>query len=264
MLAFQAAPSQVKVGSGTAMFVVYTQDVLTIAADSRMTLLTGPPKDTECKISAFGHEFTFAMAGVTFQNSGQTPHSIARQIWKTESNEGDVSKLVSTVAEEWTKRMEDLYRQLGPEIGEIRKRTHGEPLATAYFAATNKAGQMGAASSEIGFDGRLFDQTGEVRITHHIQSLQANQWYSAGLQEITVEYVKETSKRANEYMTQFKAQIATLPPSEQDAKLAAKYIELSIQLHPRKEYLAFPVDVLQLKRAVGVNWVSVKPNCPRN
>jgi hypothetical protein len=257
----QLTGPQAKIGTGTATFLIYSPGIITIAADSRTTLFIGAPNDTECKISAFGNNYAFAMAGITFQYDGQTPHDIANQVWEANLNETDATKLVLAVAEKWTKRMEELYGPLETSVFRKIRSFGGEMLTTAYFIATNKAGQMAAASSEIKFDGKVFDLTSKVQITHDIEAVQPYQWYSAGLREITDEHMKQTSDRAREYMTAFMAQIIVLPPSERDAKLAAELIKLSILLHPHKEMLAFPIDVLQLKRSIGVNWVSVKPNC---
>ena len=237
----------IKVGTGTATFLSYSPNVITFAADSRTTLFVGAPNDTECKISAFENGFVFAMAGVTFQYDGQTPHDIARQMWTANSDEMNAAKLVSTVAEEWTKRMEDLYGQLPTSMFSKIRKFGGEMLTTAYFIATNKAGQMAGVSSEIKFDGKLFDLTSRVQIIHDVESLRPNTWYSAGLREITDEYRKESSDRAKEYMTSFMAQLIRLPPSERDAKLAAKLIELSILLIPTKTCWRFPLMSYSLK-----------------
>lgn len=84
LLACQLASPQLK--TGTILFINFSPDDLTVAADGRMTLgNTGRYEDTECKISAFGNKFVFAMAGGVFTDAGRNPHSIARQIWTTES-----------------------------------------------------------------------------------------------------------------------------------------------------------------------------------
>lgn len=251
-------------GAGSIVFVIFTPDNLTIAADSRLTRLAGGHDDTECKISAFGSKFAFAMAGVVFTSGDGNPHSIARGIWqaKTRTNPS-TTELISDVAEEWTDKMEKLYAQSGA-IGGIRKRTGGESLATAYFAATDRTGQTILADVQINFDGQLFDKSGRIHITHDKRILRSDNWYSAGRHEIADEYIKGTSDRAKTFMVPFRTQLAALAPSERDAKMASKLVELSILLHPLKADLAPPVDVLQMKPGIGTHWVSIKPNCPKD
>lgn len=251
-------------GAGTVVFVIFTPTDLTIAADSRLTWLAGGHDDTECKISAFGSKFVFAMAGVVFTGGDKNPHLIARRIWQRKSRTNpSTTKLISDVAEEWRDKMETLYAQSG-SIGGIRKRTGGESLATAYFAATDRTGEIVLADVQIDFDGQLFDKSGRIHITHDKRILRSDNWYSAGRHEIADEYIKGTSDRAKKFMAPFRTQLATLSPSERDAKMASKLVELSILLHPLKADLAPPVDVLQMKPGIGIHWVSIKPNCPRD
>lgn len=261
--AFQMASPQVE--TGTILFINFTPDDLTVAADSRRTFGdTGKYDDTDCKISAFGNKFVFAMAGGVFTDAGRNPRSIARQIWTTESRtEESATKLVPAVAEKWTTRMEQVYAESG-EVGNVRKHTGGEVLANAFFAATDGEGRMALVAVNIDFDGRLFDTYGQVRVTHDIQNFAIDSWASAGLDEVADEYRLETSDRARKYMARFRTEISALTPREQRAKLATKFVELSIRLHPRKAELGLPVDVLQLKPVVGITWVSLKTNCPQN
>src|SRR6266849_10059738 len=77
LLTIQLARPQVK--NGTILFINFTPDDLSVAADSRMTLgETGKYDDTECKISAFGNKFVFTMAGGVFADAERNPHLIAR------------------------------------------------------------------------------------------------------------------------------------------------------------------------------------------
>jgi hypothetical protein len=264
LLSSQIARAQVK--TGTILYVNFTPSDLTVAADSRMTIAeTGEHDDAECKISAFGNKFVFAMAGVVFPNDDiRNPHFVARQIWDTESlTEDNEIKLVSAVAKEWAARMEQIYAQSG-KIDLIRKHTGGEALANAMFAATDSRGQMAVVLVAIDFDGKLFDTSGYIRITHNLQDLPAGTQVSAGFDEIANEYGLETSDRAKEYMTRFKTQISNLPPMEQRARIASKLVELSVLFDPHKDELGFPIDVLQLRPTEGINWVSIKANCPQN
>ncbi len=261
--AFQVESPQVK--TGTVLVIDFSPDDLTVAADSRMTFWdTGKHDDTVCKISAFGNKFVFAMSGTVFTDAGRNPNSIARQIWTTESRtEESATKLVPAVAEKWTTRMEQFYAK-SVQVGELRKHTRRAVLANALFAATDSESRMAVVGVNMDFDESLFDTYGQVRVTRDIQNVPIDSWVSVDLKQVAYEFRWETSDRAKKYMARFRTEISALTPREQRAKLATKFVELSIRLHPRNAELGLPVDVLQLRPALGINWVSLKSNCPQN
>jgi len=268
----QVTNSQIE--TGTVIYVDISQGELTIAADSRVTIAdTGQHSDTKCKISAFGDKFVFTAAGLSFyrgdKGEGWDIHTIARQIWRKESNaESRASNLVNNVAEQFVAQMESIYRH--PEMITSAKRNQagGDPvLVSAIFAATDNSGALALRALNIDYDDRLFSSSGEVRLTHELSSLEPEKGggaMSMGHDEVIEEFLSKKSVRAKEYMAWFLPQLTTMSPSEKRAAIATKYIELSILLHPQSDLMGFPIDVLQLKRTKGVNWVFVKPNCPRD
>jgi hypothetical protein len=85
-----------------------------------------------------------------------------------------------------------------------------------------------------------------------------------GLLEIAQEFGDQKSERAKNYMTWFSDQISEQTAPKQRAMTAAKLVELSILLHPKNAELGFPIDVLQLNKTTGVQWIQKKQNCPSN
>jgi hypothetical protein len=253
--------SQIK--TGTVLYVDF-EDELTIAADSRMTFGNGLHDDQECKISAFGNQFVFAMAGVVKRE--QEPwnaHTVARQVWEEESKkEVDPVRLVQIIANKWVTQMEEIYKQsrIFPELRKIQPENTGV-LANGVFGASNGAGVIAAYSTNITFDRPLFDSSSVVSIGHNGTIVPRGQ-FSAGHDEIAMEFGQQTSGRAKEYMDRFMPQLPS-GKSEKRAAIAAKLIELSILLHPKSSELGFPVDVVQLAPKTGVSWVALKPNCPK-
>ena len=54
-----------QIEGGTVVFVYFSKDEVTVAADSRtIRIPDGAQFDTECKISAFGNQFVFSLAGI--------------------------------------------------------------------------------------------------------------------------------------------------------------------------------------------------------
>ena len=254
-----------QVETGSVLYVDFSQDEVTIAADSRMTVpTTGGHDDTECKISAFGDKFVFAMAGaVKFSgDNGWDAHVIARRIWQSEIAENDAAKLVISVSDKWVAEMENIYRK--PDvIRQLRKHVSDSGvIANATFAASDKSGNLIARAVNIWFDLPLFDSKGTISVSHEGEYLAVGKSIGAGLDEIIDEFQERSSTRAREYIQWFAPQLSGMSPSQRHAAIASKFIELSILLHPRNAELGFPIDILQLVRTTGVRWVLRKPNCP--
>jgi hypothetical protein len=255
----QLAWSQLQ--TGTVIYINVVQGEVTISADSRMNIIAGGHDDTECKIFAFGSKFVFSMAGAARIDQWNA-HSVAREIWERESKIHSDTTLLARTVKGWIEAVEPIY---GIHVAEIRKHMNSGDapvIATAFFAAADKAGTIKVQAVDIVFDLQLFDSTGRVKVLHKIGEIPTNSSASMGHDEIAMEFHFQTTQRAKDYMAWFKRRIATLPPDQQYAELASKYIELSILLHSKNSELAFPVDVLQLRKDTGVRWIYRKDNCP--
>lgn len=264
VLCWQTAWPQVK--AGTVIFVDFAKDEITVASDSRTILpeIEGHD-DTECKISAFGDKFIFALAGMAKKNDpgGWNGHLIARKIWESESaSKTDAAELVLSVSEKWTIAMDEIYGN--PEI--VRTKRHYQPdnaiFANSFFAATDKTGKLVVRGVDISFDLPLFDSTGKIRLIHTPNAVREGGSGSAGHDEIIGEFMSQSTPRAAEFMRWWVPQISTFSRSAKRAAVASKLIELSILLHAHQEELGFPIDVVQLRPRAGVHWVSNNKNCP--
>src|ERR1700676_2408288 len=254
LLVGQIAWPQIK--TGTVMYADFSQDEITISADSRMNIPeTGGHDDTECKISAFGDKFAFAMAGAVKSSgeSGWNGHTIARKIWQSESTKTDAAKLVISVSDRWVTAMEDVYR--APEV--IRKLRKHMPdsgtIANGIFIATDTSGNLIVRAMNIWLDLPLFDLTGFVHLLHSGDFLSVGHSLGAGLDEVVDEFQEQSSARAKEYIEWFRTQLASMTPSQRRATVATKFIELSTLLHPRNSEMGFPIDVLQLRKTTGIH-----------
>jgi hypothetical protein len=260
------ARSQIK--SGTVLFFDFSQDQITLAADSRGVNNIGGHVDTDCKISALGSKFVFGMAGYVSRDSGDenktwNAHRIARDIWRRDSERFPNDTLLPHVAEDWVQTMELVYKD--PKIiGYARSRPSSDPvLANALFVAVDDSGRLRAELVDIAFDLRLFDSSGEVQLEHDITEMHVGEQVMGGFTDTAAEFSRQTTDRAKAYMAWFQKRIAGLPIGEQRAEITSKYVELSILLDSNSDQLGFPVDVLQVDNT-GVHWIWRKPNCPAN
>jgi len=252
-----------QVETGSVIFADFEQDEITIAADSRKNIPeNGSHDDSECKISAFGKKFVFSLAGTIERSGHWNARSVARKTWESESKVASKTPLLDRVVAGWIKAMWKFYGE--PDtISNIKKHMTGDPVvATAIFAALDKSDTLRMKAVNIDFDPRLFDTENKVKLIDDVSEIPANSHVSMGHDEIAEEFYAGASPRAKDYMTRYVSQIAGLPLHQRRAELFSKLIELSVSLHPNKDQLALPVDVLQIRKGTGVYWARVKPNCP--
>jgi hypothetical protein len=254
-----------QVEAGTVLYSNISQNELTVAADSRTVFDIGKYEDTECKISAFGSQFVFAMAGIARRDSENViqwdAHSVARGIWKREAKIDPADNLVTRVADDWVVEMAKLYSD--PWVAQVvSKRNADGTFANALFAATGKSGKLTVEAIDIGFDRPLFNLTHEIRVTHDSVVMREGDSVFGGYDRTANEFARESTQRARDYMNWFKTRISGMGRSTQRAELASKFVELSILLDADNSELGFPVDVLQLRGGGTVRWRWVKPNCP--
>ena len=202
------------------------------------------------------------MTGViSMKNPKWYAPSVAREIWERESKTVSSTALLQRVGDEWIEAAERVYG-VPRVIQDVRKHVIKIPvITTAFFATIDNSGKLQTRAINIGFDPRLFDATGKVKLTHDSGELYPNSLLIGGLGEVANEFNFQATPRAKNYMSWFKSHIADLPSDRQHAELDSKLVELSILLHPRNKELGFPVDVLQLQEGTGVHWVWRKPNC---
>jgi hypothetical protein len=193
---------------------------------------------------------------------GWNGHATARQIWRSESTKTDAAQLVLSVSDKWVTAMEDTYRP--PKvIKQLRKHLPDRgTIANGVFAATDNSGNLIVRAMNIWLELPLFDLTGSAHLLHSGDYLSGGHSLGGGLDEVIDEFQAQSSTRAREYIEWFHTQLSSMSPSQRRATFAAKFIELSILLHPRNSEIGFPIDVLQLRRTTGIHWVSRKTNCP--
>jgi hypothetical protein len=240
---------------GSVFYLDFSQDEITISADSRGTSSLGSHFDTDCKISAFGDKFVFVFVGAV-RSDGWDAHTVARQVWEVDSKSvSDATELVHMVYKDWVTKMEAIYRR-----PEVLSRLKEPTIANAAFAATDQAGNLFAVGVNIT---RSLDSNGTKHVSHNGNEILPTRSISGGRDEVLTEFLDRTSPRAKDYLAEFIPRISLLPPHERRAAFASKLIEWSIQLNPHQSDLGFPIDVLQLRRTSGVHWVTLKKNCAR-
>jgi hypothetical protein len=260
ILFIQAALSQVEAGS--VVVIERQQGKLTVAADSRSTTGTWKQNDTSCKLFAFGNKFIFTMAGViSIKSAKWDAPTAAREIWERESKIASSTPLLQRVVNGWIEAAERVYSSPILIQNAVEHNGRTGVITNAFFAAIDQSGRLQTSAVNIDFDLRLFDSTGKVKLVHDIGELKDNSLLAGGLADIVNEFNSQTTARAKIYMRWYLDRIADLPADRQRAELNSKFIELSILLHPRRNELGFPIDVLQLQEGTGVHWVWRKPNC---
>jgi len=135
-------------------------------------------------------------------------------------------------------------------------------VAAAAFASVDDAGKLAVLTVNIDFDLKLFDSTGTVKLVHRIADLPVGGSAGVGHSDVIDERMDQSTQRARDYLKSLRDVLATLPPEQQRAETAYRFVEQSILLSRKKDELSFPIDVLQIHKGTGVEWVRRKPNCP--
>jgi hypothetical protein len=250
--------------TGTVVVFIVSQNGITVAADSRIVdALTRKHDDTGCKIRAFGNEFFFAAAGTAGHiqdaaGSGWSSYADAKHAWQHAQKLAMVSsaqRMTDDVAKEWAESMKEhlnKYERIKP----MRDLMHGNNLGSALFGGTNAAGELGVTRADLTINLALFDSRQIVQLSSDTVELpDLHDGGTLGLGEIAAQNMRTTYAAIK--------QRHDLSPSAQDAEIARKLVELSIDLHPRREMLGRPVDELRLSKGAGITWISLKDNCKK-
>lgn len=266
-----------QVSTGSVVFIDFSNDEITVAADSRTNdEMAGVHFDNECKISVLGNRFVFAVTGFA-QRADYLPSGSLKPVWSAQAEartafEGaftihsNVDELTSDTAKKWTQAVEKDIENSRSIFPGIRRQLDQRGIVTSgFFATTDQTHRFSARSANIIVDVAKYDATGEIKLNAESDEImRPNSWGYSGFYEIMREFSSESTPRAQEYMKWFRSQIENLSPSERRAAIASKMIELSILLHPQRELLGFPVDVVQLDAGEDARWVSRKPSCAEN
>lgn len=251
-----------QVETGTVVVFVSSQNEITVAADSRsLNSITRIHNDYSCKIRVFGDKFFFAMAGPVdgydAAGHGWSTYTESKAAWRRAVRNphmvSSAQKLTNDVAEHWINSMDSHQRDYRAIMAIRDTIQAGNALASAIFGATDSAGNLGLTRATILIDLDLLDKKKVVRLTHEIvERPKLGDGGTLGLGEIAAQYAVPTTVRIRQ---------GIFSPSAQDAEIARKLVELTIQLHPRKEMLGGEIDELQLWSGVGVTWISRKNTC---
>lgn len=251
-----------QVETGTVVVYVLSQKEITVAADSRsIESATREERDDACKIRAFGQHFFFAMAGPTShkRDAAGPEWSIyieSKTAWRKaiHKSHGDTfaQELTNEVAGQWLRSMrrhEGSYMA----VASMRPFLEGNTLASAIFAGTDAAGNLGVTRASIAIDLNQFDKSKEVRLIDDLADRSKLQdGGSLGLGEIADQYSQSTI---------IETRRRHLPLSRENAEIAYRLVELTIKLHPRKDLLGGEIDELRLTSGAGITWIHRKGTC---
>jgi hypothetical protein len=247
-------------GTGSVLFGTLSDSGLTVATDSRQTLFGGGHNDKECKTFAFGEHFVFAMAGLAVFKDTDA-HMLARQIWMQESKRSvNPTILVADVSDLWTAAMKDKYDN--PKIMRLLLPFGTPAVADAVFAA-NGGGSLAVRVISIRFDRELFERTGQVKLSLSAETEENHKIFYAGQVDVIEEFLKHETPRSERRAQEFAKALRGMPANERDAAFAKQFVQWSIEMSAHKDELAEPVDVVQLGNTGAVEWVALKPDCPK-
>jgi len=245
--------------TGTVVVYLSVNDEIIVAADSRVVnAQTGRHSDKDCKLCAFGKNFFFVSAGAAAQEdpSHATWSGVkdAHDAWKDASRLDAISAAQSVThdaAKRWASVMQSHFDN--PEaMASIR------PILAGAETNVIAAAMFGYASATEVAATRVIIKADMPPELHDVPTGQQGEMSGLGFGEIVNEYVARQTPRAKQFMSSYQEGRLT---SKEYRDLAAKLVQLSIDLHPKRAFLGPPIDELTLQRGKGITWLQVKPNC---
>jgi hypothetical protein len=266
--------ARAKVETGSVVVVMYNEDQAVMAADSRRTnVATGRVLDDDCKIAAFGDKFIAGWTGASHLPTGITSKTVTLRIWRAESSRRGKStnrQFVHVIASAWQAAMIRHWTEEADAvvIDELSKQfPDQEGIAAAIFASLDSGlGVVDLCGTNINFDRNSRDRFHGIPgpIVDLVGPKPGPELVlrdaELGSFDIALEYLRQTTPRAKEFMQSFVPYVESLAPEKRAEEMARKMVELQIKLGGTAG-VGGNIDVLELGRGIGTHWVQAKEQC---
>lgn len=260
-------PATAQIQHGTVGVVYFTQDKISVAADSRGIIdQNTPPDDTVCKLAAFGGDVIFVSAG-SIRNSSQSPlvpswdnlaearSAYNRVVFQYSTSRGHVRE----IAEDWNISISSNFD------------TMARYAPDSFAGAVDPAGNLTSAMI-----GGLDDKGNLVLFGVTISAVTASpasravglavqadcphrRFCAIGAPEIVTEFADEASERSKTEAKEWKPPNGSMP-RDYDMLRTIRMADLTVLHHVGKD-VGGPIDAAQLDRDGSIHWYARKKNC---
>jgi hypothetical protein len=262
---FLSYPAVAQIEHGTVGVVHLTEDKISVAADSRVTIKGPHPRqdDTACKIVALGKNLIFVSAG----NTAYESHNLLVPSW-TNNNEVRMayerinSGNIREIATEWGRSVSSHFDALNIwEPNDFRAARAGDLLTIALFAGIDSNDAL------VLFRGIVFaTDFGLHPAGYRIDQVTcpAHNFCVIGEPEIVIEFLDAATDRANEEAAKWAIVAPFAGDYDFDMFRAIRMVDLTITLHQGNDVGGL-IDAAQI-RWLDLNepiyWYTRKENCP--
>ena len=249
--------------SGTIIVVHYTDDMISVAADSRQTSASNS-NNNACKITRLGNHAFFAMTGVIVPGGTQ----LARATFDEMPNRD-----IREVAEQWAKSMTQSYKKIADK-DPVAFAKQGAPtwrLVTGIFG-TNIGNRLQAYDVAVGFclNSNPKDED------NFIPSFSTSIWgptpqypytyYGSDDTKFIKEFMERKTQRATKVMDDMMNSVIPENTSRDDleAMVLNTAIQYALDSPKHSDEIGGDIDILELPRIGNSSWKKIKPACEDN
>jgi hypothetical protein len=254
-----------------------------VAADSRVNFGDGKFGDSACKITALSDELIFAATGIVADDSYLIPKDLrfaaiaeARNAFMAVKSEHDNSEttdrsVVEKVADRWGRLMTMRFQDASPvRLQEWLKNvsTQHEPaFVMGIFAGLDSNGEIAVSTEHIDYikprkGSAVSVVVAPMTVSPEPTEVATTEGY--GMTEIVREVLGGTSDFAQHAATELENLHKNSPSEDYDRLMAIRLVELTIEYHPRHQFVGGKVDAVELRRGGKISWIQRKDNCPAN
>lgn len=252
---------------GSIAFVVWTQDEIAVAADSRQNHGTSY-SDTGCKIATFGNKLMFVATGRSSAalDPSWDAYAVAPKEYRRITGKGATNRLASRVADAWGERVQIEFQRLGSRaLGGLDDNF----IITGLFSDFEKDGSLLIAVSEVTYE---LLPSKRVKVSSHTKliptsSPEANAFH-LGHSEIIDAINNPRTPQEAEWQRQYRA--VAIEWSDKLGRDDAVgevigYVDATIQHLPKNRrnsegvpfsVVGYPVASIRMKRGKGVEWIA--------
>jgi hypothetical protein len=270
--------AEAQIDFGTVIVVGVSQNKVVVAADSHSTSQGG-----RCKVAVLGGKVLYGAAGVAAETAPALPNawtvdamSVAKtsfdgapkrmQACVTSSScPSDSKSLPENVAQGWLDSM--LGNLTTASYVGIDDWKLGAGV-TGLFAGIGPSGDMEAVVDQIVCEkpdakSTKADEKSRSNCQPHVDFSKKivppkgqTVWIPLGISDTANEYLRQASDRAKEEVKEW--------PDLQEWQKAYRLVDLTLAYSQKKDSLAGPIEVIELRRNGAVVWIQNPQSCPEN
>jgi hypothetical protein len=232
---------------GTIVVLIFSQNAMVIAADSRTSLGHGTYDDSGCKIAELKGKYVVAGTGRAGYKGGWDAIAVAQQLRNKDS--------VKNIATNWAKELAALNSR-DAQAGKVNPENLARGSIYSAIVAGFEGGEPILYKADVV---KVLAKHGppSYRADVGLLPIQDGKMLPLGTTDIAKEFIDQKTPRSKQWGSEFDL---TKPWNDIMVPMARKVIALTAQYSTDKGRVGGETDVIQVD-ALGVHWLARKKLC---